>query len=478
MPSSVNQTEIIVGTGNGGVAGSGKSYAVGTLTYTFRSLMILFAWLLWGDFCFAIFEAIFVNFIPLYLKDLHASNTLIGVMTGSIAGAVNIFFMPHFSMASDRYRSRLGRRIPFLLWSVPCTVSSLILVGYAPEIATWLRAGVLPHRWPVSEGTLALTLLCVFVVMFHFFNMVLVNLFNCLLKDVVPQEVMARFLSSFRIVGALGGITFMWAIFPHVLTYRKMVCVGVGGVYLLAFMLMCFRIKEGDYPPPQEEKNKPGFLKTYLVYFREFLSVPLYRLFFVGWVLVVFAVSCSAPFVVLFARDTLGLSMTDIGRIGGVTAFLGMVAYVPMGFLCDRFSVFRVILAFLAAYPIVMLLAFVLVRDRTSWLIYAMAVAVTGVAWVLASTTAMMKLFPSEKFGQFSTCLVVMGWGGGSIVGNYLIGWFIDFVDGNYRMLFLWNAVFCILAIVPMLAAYRRWKQHGGPDHYIPPLPGHFPGNA
>jgi hypothetical protein len=34
------------------------------------------------------------------LKDLKASNTLIGVMTGSIAGAVNILFLPHISMAS------------------------------------------------------------------------------------------------------------------------------------------------------------------------------------------------------------------------------------------------------------------------------------------------------------------------------------------------------------------------------------------
>jgi hypothetical protein len=71
-----------------------------------------------------------------------------------------------------------------------------------------------------------------------------------------------------------------------------------------------------------------------------------------------------------------------------------------------------------------------------------------------------------------------MGWGGGAIVGNYLIGRFIDFVGGNYRMLFVWNAFFCLLAIVPMLIAYRLWRQHGGPDHYIPPLPGHLPENA
>ena len=50
-----------------------------------------------GDFAYTFFESIFGPFIPLYLKDLHASNTVIGVMTGSIAGVVNILFLPNLS---------------------------------------------------------------------------------------------------------------------------------------------------------------------------------------------------------------------------------------------------------------------------------------------------------------------------------------------------------------------------------------------
>lgn len=74
-----------------------RSYAVGTLRYTFRGLLVLFLWLLWGDFAFTFFENIFSRFVPLYLKDFHASNSLIGIMTGSIAGLVNILFLPNIS---------------------------------------------------------------------------------------------------------------------------------------------------------------------------------------------------------------------------------------------------------------------------------------------------------------------------------------------------------------------------------------------
>src|SRR5437667_3052 len=123
-------------------ASAEKTYEAGTLRYTRRGLGILFVWLLWGDFAFTFFESIFGRFIPLYLKDLQASNTLIGVMTGSFVGLINLFFLPNISRWSDAFRSRLGRRIPFLYVVAPLTVASLILVGFAPEIGAWLHQRV------------------------------------------------------------------------------------------------------------------------------------------------------------------------------------------------------------------------------------------------------------------------------------------------------------------------------------------------
>src|SRR5260221_853426 len=103
---------------------SGRIYRAGTLRYTLAGVITLFVWLLWGDFCFTIFESVFGRFLPLYLKDLNASNTLIGAMTGSVGGLVNVLFLPTISMASDRRRSRFGRRIPFLFAATPGAVGS------------------------------------------------------------------------------------------------------------------------------------------------------------------------------------------------------------------------------------------------------------------------------------------------------------------------------------------------------------------
>jgi maltose/moltooligosaccharide transporter len=92
------------------------------------------------------------------------------------------------------------------------------------------------------------------------------------------------------------------------------------------------------------------------------------------------------------------------------------------------------------------------------------------VGWALGSLAATMKLFPDEKFGQFSSAINVFGCGA-LILGNYLIGQFMDLVHSNYRMMFLWSTVLFALAIYPGILVYREWKNHGGPLHYVAPLP-------
>lgn len=453
--------------GNSATA-AGRSYTIGTLSYTPAQMARLFAWLLWGDFCFTLFQTLWERFVPLYMKDLQASNTLIGFMTGSIAGLLAVFVMPPISMSSDRFRSRWGRRIPFLVWATPSTVAALALLGWAPEIGRWLHAHVLPRSFWVSEANTILTTVCLFIVAFHVANMVLVNIFNALLRDVVPAEVMGRFVSLFRIVGALGSFVFSWCIFPYVLTDRKLVCAGLGFVYMLCFLLMCWQVKEGDYeaPPP---KAKGSYLKDYLAFYREFLAVKLYRNFLLSMILLVFATSSANPFMVLFARDTLGLSMDSIGKIAAWAFLGGALAYWPAGWLCDKLGAVRVLFYGMIGYVLAMVAAMVTVHTARGWLVYSIAVVLPVVVLTLALTACMLELFAREKFAQFCSCLVVLGWGGGSIVGNLLAGEVMDISGSNYRMIFLWAAVSGGAALFPMVLTLREWRRLGGPQHYIPP---------
>jgi len=448
-----------------------KLYRQGTLRYTLRGLLFLFLWLLWGDFAFTFFESIFGRFIPLYLKDLHASNTLIGIMTGSLAGAVNILFLPNISQWSDHTRTRIGRRIPFLYAVTPLTVASLVSIGFAPEIAGWLRV-TLFHRFApaVSESVLILTLLCALVVSFHFFNMVLVNAYNWLLRDLVPLELMARFLSWFRIVGTMSTFAFLWWVFPHVIVRRREVFVVVGLFYLAAFSLMCLNVKEGEYPPPPPKESRSGIFKSFLIYFQECLSLPIYRNFFIAYALVIGGTTCANPFSVLFAHETLRLDMDMMGKVFAWGAAASALIYFPMGWLCDKFNPLAVTLGALIGLLAGSLAACFLVHSKTSLVVYTIVFAIPSVGWGLGWLATTMKLFPEEKFGQFSSGLNVFGCGA-LILGNYLIGKFMDLAHSNYRMAFLWSVLLFALAIYPMALVYKDWKKYGGPHRYTPPVP-------
>ena len=79
-------------------------YKVGTLTYTWRSLVVLFAWLLWGDFCWTMMEAVVPSIMPLKLRSLDSPNVLIGLVLSTLPATLNLTVTPILSFKSDHHR--------------------------------------------------------------------------------------------------------------------------------------------------------------------------------------------------------------------------------------------------------------------------------------------------------------------------------------------------------------------------------------
>jgi hypothetical protein len=108
-------------------------------------LMAVFFWLLWGDFCFSLMEAVMVGFygapalLPLTLKGAGASNFWIGLSVGTIPAILSATICPAVCFWSDRHRGPRGRRIPFLLWPSFFIALFLVLTAYSTDIGTWLH---------------------------------------------------------------------------------------------------------------------------------------------------------------------------------------------------------------------------------------------------------------------------------------------------------------------------------------------------
>jgi hypothetical protein len=59
-------------------------YKVGTLSYTKLGLVSLFAFLLWGDFCWQLMETVMPSVLPLKFADIHADNWEVGLIMATI----------------------------------------------------------------------------------------------------------------------------------------------------------------------------------------------------------------------------------------------------------------------------------------------------------------------------------------------------------------------------------------------------------
>ena len=86
-----------------------KTWKCGSLVYTKRGLIALFGWLLWGDVCFTLMEAVVPSILPLHFKNLGASNMTIGFVLTTLPGIFNLTVTPWLSFKSDRHRSRCRR---------------------------------------------------------------------------------------------------------------------------------------------------------------------------------------------------------------------------------------------------------------------------------------------------------------------------------------------------------------------------------
>lgn len=451
-----------------------KIYRVGTLVYTRAALFQVMFWMLWGDFCFQLLESLPGAVIPLQLRWEGASDTLIGLQ-GSLSSLVTFLWYPIVSTQSDRHRGRLGRRRPFLLWCIPPVIISLLFLGMAKPAGALLFSALsaLGLGGPITVAGCTLVWIGVSLVVFLLFNAYVVQVYSCLVADVIPQEVIGKFTGVYRAVGALGSLAFhRWAL-GWVETHTWHVYLSIGLLYATAFYLMVWRVKEGEYPPPPPKApgGRLGALKGYL---RESFSHPFYLNFFVltfcNWgqlaplgFLVFFATQAGQPGY----AATLGLSLQDFGEVKSWTFLVQIPTFLIVGHFVDRFHPTRMSIVGMLLTSLSYLGCFLFIHDSNSLLLWLCLNQVAIAIYLGAYMASAPRLLPRERYGQFIGANLMFGMVG-LIITPPLIGKFLELVR-DYRYLFVVSGVFTALGTLAAYTLYRQWLKLGGDRNYIPP---------
>jgi Na+/melibiose symporter-like transporter len=482
-------------------------WTAGTLVYGISGLVLLFSWLLWGDFALSMRERSVGPLIEKFLLKNGAGNTLKQLLTATLPTVIALILGPAISYKSDRTRSRWGRRIPYLLIPTPIAGLAMIGIAFSPQMgeALYRAMGNTPAADVSIHVAASAYTLSIFTVLWTIFEVAVIisgAVFGGLINDVVPRPVLGRFHGLFRAVSLFDGILFNSLLFQHAEAHFTLMFALVGVLFGGGFTLMCLKVKEGVYPPPPPEDQTlitphagfagwldaffTKFIKAAIGYLRECFSQPYYLLCFAMFTLSALTFRPINEFTIRYAAQ-LKMGDGDYGFLIAGSYVCSLILAFPLGMLVDRFHPIRMAFVALFLYSITALYGSLFIHDAATFGIALVAHTVLSGTYFTCAASIAQQLLPRSKFSQYASA--------GGIVAALVslayapvMGLILDFtkrpvmVDGvqqvingvpqytfGYRLTFWAALILSVMTMAVTLVVYRRFVQYGGTKAYLAP---------
>ncbi|MBS1369023.1 MAG: MFS transporter [Lentisphaeria bacterium] len=453
-----------------------RVWRAGTLTYTFGGLVLLGLWLLGGDFPWALKDRAVTPSATLLIKQIGVSELVYGLVIVGFPNFTNTFLSPIISYVSDRHRGRWGRRIPFLLFTTPFIVLGLYGLGLTRILGSWLH-GAVPS---IPEHHAMLIFFCIAWVLLDFGTTLSASLFNALANDVVPPQLLGRFFGLFRMVSLGAGMVFNEWLLKRVETYTLEIFLGIGTLYAFGLLLLCFKVKEGQYPPPPQEVYADGergrreavfvrVMRSVLTYFRQSFSLPYYRWYMVATALAGLAFAPINYFSIQYALS-LDIDMALYGRYLVITYLISLLLSFLLGFVADWFHPLRCGIITLICYAVLMFVSWSLMGSGKYFgVFFILHGFISGCYFTLTASLA-ARLLPRALFAQFGSAAGIVT-AALSMVAGPVIGGSLDLLSHDYRYLFLFGGGITLAATLLLFKVYKDFLKYGGDATYVPPMP-------
>ncbi len=388
--------------------------------------------ILWG---------IYNAYVPIFLQaGREGFSTTAGVTgfgmsataTGFVMTLDNIaalFILPFIGAWSDRIRTKMGRRKPFIALGAP-----LAFIGFI-GIPIMLNVSLIPF------------MIAIFITLF--FMDVFRTPVISLMPDITPSPKRSQ---ANGIINLMGGVGAVLAFVVGGILFK--VSVGApfyfgGIIMLIGAAVVLYFIKEPEVPEPTQEA--PGLLdslKTVLVDKDRSALFLLLAIFF--WFL---GYGALEVFFTSFAVNRFGV---DSGVATGLLAFfsLPIVLFSPLsGYLGAKFGRKLMIMVGIVGFAILLFWGFSI---QTLSMIKVM-LPLTGVTWSLIlvnSLPMVVDMAPQDRLGTY-TGLYYLSSQSSAIAGPIMAGQIIEIFNNNYGVGFIYGSITLVIALLLMIPVKR-----------------------
>ena len=97
-----------------------------------------------------------------------------------------------------------------------------------------------------------------------------------LFPDTVPQKYIGTFMAFFNVVSQGAGFLFNRYFLGYADGNMGWLYTGMAILYAVLMIVMCFGVKEGEYPPPATGSSVGFSLNVVKEYVRDCYSIPFY----------------------------------------------------------------------------------------------------------------------------------------------------------------------------------------------------------
>ena len=382
------------------------------------------------------FWQMYDNVIPLILKNtFHLGETWTGVVM-AMDNVLALMLLPLFGMLSDKLRTPLGRRTPFILVGTVLAVVCMILLPVTDN------AGSLTGFF-IALGAVLLSM--------GFYRSPAV----ALMPDLTPKPLRSKANAVINLMGALGG--FFTLVMISVLVPKTgrpdymPLFLSVAAVMVVAVVALLLTIRENRmareaaeaWPEPEEEPVKTGEKKK--------LPRPVLRslLFLLASVFLWFtAYNAVTTAFSRYAEEVWGMQGGGFASCLMVATGVAVVSYLPIGFLSSRFGRKKMILAGI----LLMCAAYVsgIFFGHFSPLLYVVF-GLTGVGWASINVNSypmVVEMGSGADVGKYTGMYYFFSMGA-QVFTPIFSGVLLEHI--SYRTLFPYAAVFSLLSFITML---------------------------
>lgn len=346
-----------------------------------------------GFFTMGLMDPLYDTYIPIFLSRFVDSKGLIGTIM-TLDNLFALFLIPIVAAMSDKTHTRIGRRMPYIIVTLPL---SGILFGLIPFSALW-----------------GLTSLIIAIFLLNIFKQAGRGPVVALMPDTIPGEYRSE---ANGVINTMAGIA---AIVGTIVLARLMdIKIDLpgrgptdeilafpiaGGLVILATIILFLFIKEKHRAEDNEEKVKIGE-SIKLIFSSEdksaFLILISLFLWFLGYQGVL-------PFIGLYSKEIIGVSSGTAGLAAGMVAISYALFAILSGVIAHkigrkktiRISLFMltIVTLLLAAHPgVSKMLGF---AQTPMLLSFFLLLFIFGTFWVSVVTNSFPMLWQMASYGN------------------------------------------------------------------------------